>query len=125
MRSMNKSRGATVRTIRDAIVPDVVPRGWPQAASFIGITLEEYVENRRRGLKWCSWHRGWRPLSDFGSDLSRTDGLQPRCRHCCRMSNRRRESVFKYVRKYRPAMPEHKRGPLATDACGAMGSGGE
>lgn len=49
------------------------------AARRQGITLEEYVRREASGLKWCSRCRAWEPLSAFGKDASRCDGMAASC----------------------------------------------
>lgn len=54
------------------------------AARRAGVTLEFYLAQVASGLKWC-WHcRMWKPIDKFGSDRSRSDGRDPKCRDCRR-----------------------------------------
>jgi hypothetical protein len=36
----------------------------------------------RAGTKWCPGHRTVLPVSDFGANSSKVDGLAVRCRAC-------------------------------------------
>lgn len=54
------------------------------AATRVGISVDEYRALRRSGLKYCWRCRSWRPVSGFGPDASRGDGLAARCSSCRR-----------------------------------------
>lgn len=74
------------RWARDEIAPEpltpvqAIDGAVKMAASRIGITPEEYLRLQAAGNKWCSGHRAWHPLGEFGPDPSRGDGLSPACR---------------------------------------------
>lgn len=52
------------------------------AARKTGCTVDEWMENRRRGKKWCFGCRGWKAALNFTADRSRSGGLTSRCRPC-------------------------------------------
>lgn len=49
-------------------------------ATRLGLTLDEYRAKKASGQKWCVPCKGWRPVTMFGIDRSRGDGLRTRCR---------------------------------------------
>ncbi len=53
-----------------------------QAAGRVGLSVEEYDERTRRGLKWCYFCRGWKARETFTRDAKRGDGLAAVCRPC-------------------------------------------
>ncbi|MFF8412896.1 hypothetical protein [Streptomyces omiyaensis] len=61
-----------------------LPKTWRGTARQIGVSDSEYLERLERGEKWCGGCRSWHPRSKFGSDRSRGDGLQPRCKESLR-----------------------------------------
>lgn len=50
------------------------------AARKLGLSLAEYRARIARGLKHCLLCREWHPRGEFGTDLSRYDGLTSSCR---------------------------------------------
>ena len=57
-------------------------------------------------LKRCSKCGETKPLAEFSKDKSRRDGLDCRCKECCRSYHRRyyeanRDAVLEHVRRYR------------------------
>lgn len=68
-----------------------VPKGSERLAAGVGarrlgITVREWVENRRDGRKWCFRCKSWKSVRDF--DLCRTvrrDGRKGQCRLCCKV----------------------------------------
>ncbi|NES68833.1 MAG: HNH endonuclease [Okeania sp. SIO2D1] len=52
------------------------------AAQKIGVTLEEYIANKKVGLKWCTKCKQWKHIENFGKDKSRYDGLNSICKSC-------------------------------------------
>jgi 5-methylcytosine-specific restriction endonuclease McrA len=48
-------------------------------ATRLGLTVSEYLDRLARGEKRCTTCRAWHPVSAFGLDRSRTDGLDARC----------------------------------------------
>jgi hypothetical protein len=58
--------------------------GYQHAANALGISVDEYRRRRDDGEKWCTWCKDWHPIGVFGSDRSRADGLQTRCRDAAR-----------------------------------------
>ena len=50
------------------------------AAKRAGVTLDEYLARSQRGDKWCYACRAWHPVSQFGIDASRFDGLTSICK---------------------------------------------
>lgn len=51
-----------------------------RAASHLGLDIQEYMSRIASGLKWCTDCKAWEPVSIFGVDRSRGDGLKVRCR---------------------------------------------
>ncbi len=49
------------------------------AAKKLGITLKAYVAHEEDGEKWCVKCKVWHPLSSFGADKTRGDGLSSTC----------------------------------------------
>lgn len=68
------------------------------AARRIGLSLDEYDARIASGEKWCGRCRVWHPVSAFGRDRSRADGMASACR-------RKRGELARtsYVRRPRPA----------------------
>lgn len=58
------------------------------AAKKLGITVEEYKENKARDLKWCTKCKAWQHTSRFNKDKSRFDGLKADCVSCTRVKTR-------------------------------------
>lgn len=54
------------------------------AAKRIGISIEEYLNLKKRGLKHCTKCKTWKPIIDFCLDKSRGDGLSMKCNECRR-----------------------------------------
>ena len=52
------------------------------AAKKAGITVEEYLQQVRAGLKKCTCCKKWKPTDFFAKDRSRYDGLKSKCRDC-------------------------------------------
>ncbi len=52
------------------------------AAKRVGLSTEEYIAQRAKGLKHCWGCRQWLPERVFGLDTRRGDGLATRCREC-------------------------------------------
>lgn len=50
------------------------------AAKRLGMDLDAYTERVERGEKYCTGCREWHPVSAFGKDASRSDGLAAMCR---------------------------------------------
>lgn len=50
------------------------------AAAKCGISVKEYENKLKQGLKRCTYCRSWHPISEFGKDSSRGDGLSANCR---------------------------------------------
>ena len=40
------------------------------AAKRIGLPVEEYVQRRSLGQKWCTHCKEWHPITSFGADSS-------------------------------------------------------
>lgn len=57
-----------------------------QAATRLKITIEEYDDKLKAGLKWCGGCIGWVPLLEFSKDKSRPSGYCSKCKTC--QSNR-------------------------------------
>jgi hypothetical protein len=36
-------------------------------ATALGISLEAYIAHREAGESWCSYHKAWHPLAEFGT----------------------------------------------------------
>lgn len=51
-----------------------------RAAQNAGVSLTEYRRLRSVGLKYCTRCKIWEPVSGFGLDPSRNDGLAAACR---------------------------------------------
>lgn len=47
-----------------------------------GITYEDYIHQKKLGLKWCCFCKRWLKTSKFGKDSSKTDGLSSGCLEC-------------------------------------------
>jgi hypothetical protein len=52
-----------------------------KAAAIIGADPDVYRANIEAGGKWCTAHAEWHPVSEFGRDKSRGDGLAATCRN--------------------------------------------
>lgn len=69
------------------------------SAKKAGLTLDEYKATLESGLKRCTRCKAWKPLSDFGNDRSRSDGLDASCLECRHVKVRKvlkgRESTFR------------------------------
>ena len=50
------------------------------AATRLGITHDEYARHLEAGEKWCAGCKAWHSRDAFGTDTSRSDGLQRYCR---------------------------------------------
>ena len=50
------------------------------AATRIGLTTTEYLDNLNKGLRWCYRDQAWESADLFGRDASRPDGLARSCR---------------------------------------------
>lgn len=70
-----------------------------RAAKRIGIELDEYVRRVHQGQKWCVNCKDWHPLTEFGRDASRTDGLASACSR-----SRRDRDRARYVPKLGPRL---------------------
>jgi hypothetical protein len=58
-------------------------RHFNPAAGRLGIPVDEYLENRGRGLKWCCGAgKHWEPISGFNRNAASWDGLAYECRKC-------------------------------------------
>jgi hypothetical protein len=71
---------------RGLIVPEPTRRRmWRDtsavAAARIGMSVETYRANQDAGLKWCSGHSDWHPLSStkFPTNRARSDSLDGNC----------------------------------------------
>lgn len=69
------------------------------AAKRIGISYEEYMENKQKGLKWCTHCKKFVKISEFGKDGSRADGLSSKCFKCRRADNKFPDRVDKKTRR--------------------------
>lgn len=49
------------------------------AAIRLGMTIDEYLEKRAAGQKWCSGCKSWHPTQDFPRNRNRSDGLNAEC----------------------------------------------
>lgn len=72
------------------------------AARRVGLRPEEYAARIAKGQKRCTRCGQWKRREDFGTDASRSDGLDAHCQACKR--DRHREA-------YTP-VPEEERRPL-------------
>lgn len=52
------------------------------AAGRLGLTLEQYQAQVQKGLKWCFKCKAWKPIANFGKDISRGDGKKAKCKAC-------------------------------------------
>lgn len=50
-----------------------------QVAKQLGISLEDYLQRRESGQKWCIGCREWHSYDAFAVDRSRSDGLTASC----------------------------------------------
>jgi 5-methylcytosine-specific restriction endonuclease McrA len=68
-------------------------------AKKLGMSVEEYRAKQDAGLKFCYSCEEWKPLTSFGKDVTRYDGLSPKCLDCwhvkIRVSTKGRVSPFK------------------------------
>lgn len=62
-----------------------------------GLTVEDYRAREAAGERWCTGHKGWHPVAEFGSDASRDDGLAATC-----LAFRRDRAVATYEPRPRP-----------------------
>jgi hypothetical protein len=62
-----------------------------------GLPLDLYLSHVNSGLKWCLNCNEWHPISEFGSDSSRSDGLVPSCKQ-----TRNQLTRIRYSPKLRP-----------------------
>ncbi|MEG4518853.1 hypothetical protein [Microcoleus sp. AT9b-C5] len=60
------------------------------AAGKIGISIEEYQQNLKAGLKWCFGCQSWLKLNRFNQSKNARDGKDNRCKICRRAFDRRR-----------------------------------
>ncbi|MEG4533015.1 hypothetical protein [Microcoleus sp. D2_18a_D3] len=60
------------------------------AAGKIGISVEEYQQNLKFGLKWCFSCKTWLKVSLFNQSKNARDGKDNRCKICRRAFDRRR-----------------------------------
>lgn len=60
------------------------------AAGKIGISVEEYQQNVKSGLKWCFSCQTWLKLNLFNQSKNARDGKDNRCRTCRRAFDRKR-----------------------------------
>jgi hypothetical protein len=61
------------------------------AAMKIGVSIEDYSNQRSAGLKWCMRCRDWHSEDCFGRDQTRSDGLDASCRES---RNRRSRELY-------------------------------
>lgn len=54
------------------------------AAKRIGLSLEDYTAKLAAGLKWCTCCKFWKPLADFGKDITRGTAKASHCVACRR-----------------------------------------
>lgn len=59
------------------------------SAKKAGLTLEQYLEHINSGEKLCMRCKTWKPISDFGHDRTRHDGLDCSCFSCRRVKERK------------------------------------
>jgi hypothetical protein len=55
-------------------------KGINVATHRIGVTLEEWLERRANGQKWCTFCKEWHLETDFPADRTRSDGKRAYCR---------------------------------------------
>jgi hypothetical protein len=55
---------------------------YKSAARIAGCTLEEYINKKENGEKWCYNCHNWKTLSMFWAHSSRSDGKDPVCSEC-------------------------------------------
>lgn len=73
-----------------------------------GMTVEEYQAQIDAGLSWC-WHcKQWLPVSKFGSDSTRHDGLNRECYSCHHSRYVPRKRTGPSPLKGRKHSPEHR-----------------
>lgn len=58
-------------------------------ANRFGLTLEEYLDRQKNGLKRCQKCHEWKPINDFPKDKSRYDGLSVKCHDCIRVKEKK------------------------------------
>lgn len=60
------------------------------AAAKLGISVEQYQQNVKSGLKWCFSCQAWVKVRLFNLDASSRDGKDNRCRSCRQLFDRQR-----------------------------------
>lgn len=57
-------------------------RGALSGANKIGITVDDWVANRKAGRLWCYCCKSWKQSTEFGTDKSRGTGKASACNAC-------------------------------------------
>src|SRR6185369_549903 len=70
------------------------------AAKKTNTPLPEYLAKRTAGEKWCYYCRDWHPISSFGKNKRKADGLDASC-----LNSRK----IRYQQTYEPLLPELSR----------------
>lgn len=52
------------------------------AAKSLGISFNEYIENKKKGIKWCTCCKKWIKIKYFTKDKSTGDGFDTKCSPC-------------------------------------------
>lgn len=76
------------------------PRGAKTAATKIGISVKQYLQNRNSGLKWCPSCKSFIDRDYFCNAADKSDGKHSQCKNCEQVSARRR---------YKPIPPDEKK----------------
>lgn len=81
------------------------------AAKYIGISPEEYISQREKGLKWCGDCRQWHPATStyFTVNNHRSDQLDSICR-----KGRSRRRQKRRVQAIAPSQPQPEVAPTVT-----------
>lgn len=69
------------------------------AAARIGISHKKYIENRKKGLKWCTLGQHWTTRNDFSKNAAHRDGLATSCREHKRQSSAKGPSRLQKEKK--------------------------
>ena len=69
------------------------------AAKRAGVSVERYAQLVSAGMRWCSGHKDWHSINEFGRDAARSDGMAA---HCFRVRKERfytHEPIPAHLRK--------------------------
>ena len=78
------------------------PPWMPQVAMRLGMRVEDYQAHYEAGERWCTGCKAWHDEGAFGSDRSRPDGRNKRCREFMRTVDKARARRAKEARERPP-----------------------